>query len=430
MSQMRWWVVLLVLTACSSKEAGDKPANVLAKGTVSATSGVMIFHDEDPNVVLSIPPSAVMQDVEVTISTPDVDLDVDALSPVIAIAPEATPLSFPGSISIAVAAPTPNSVIARVTENGLERLPGSSVDATTHEVQAPVQRFGRFVVVDSASAKLAEPDGPASASGSVAAQGGGASAGATVANASELSGTWQGIGEHQGFTLSLADSKFTVSNEGRVVREGSFNVSGNTLSLVDAAGKTELAAVTLANDEMTLDSAQSGVVRWQRVGVPVAVEATPSGFFSTAPESGPIGVDAQAANPVAAAPKAKAPRNSTASLASATSSGKPTAPAGTATEPKKKNFFQRIGSGLKSAATGVVHGVQNLGRSTPQETTQAADAGAGTSSNNAATSPNNPPEGWTPIGDGGVGKQSTVPISGGVPQRIGPQGRPPPKGAG
>jgi hypothetical protein len=35
--------------------------------------------------------------------------------------------------------------------------------------------------------------------------------------------------------------------------------------------------------------------------------------------------------------------------------------------------------------------------------------------------------GWTPMGPGGFGKQAPMP---GPPQRMGPQGRPPPKGAG
>lgn len=40
-------------------------------------------------------------------------------------------------------------------------------------------------------------------------------------------------------------------------------------------------------------------------------------------------------------------------------------------------------------------------------------------------------DGWTPIGPAGFGKQAPVPMGpGGVPQRIGPQGRPPPKSAG
>ncbi|HEY2921601.1 MAG TPA: hypothetical protein VGK77_21665 [Candidatus Binatia bacterium] len=40
-------------------------------------------------------------------------------------------------------------------------------------------------------------------------------------------------------------------------------------------------------------------------------------------------------------------------------------------------------------------------------------------------------DGWTPIGPGGFGKQAPVPMGpGGVPQRIGPQGRPPPKPSG
>jgi hypothetical protein len=40
-------------------------------------------------------------------------------------------------------------------------------------------------------------------------------------------------------------------------------------------------------------------------------------------------------------------------------------------------------------------------------------------------------QGWTPMGPGGFGRQAPVPLGpGGIPQRIGPQGRPPPKGAG
>ncbi len=537
MSQLRWGIVLLVLTACSAKEEGDDPANVLAKGTVSATTGAMIFHDGDPGVVLSIAPAAVMQDVEVTLSKSDADLDVDALSPVITVAPKATELAFPGSISIVVAAATPNAVIARVTENGVERVPGSSVDATTHEVQAPVRHFGSFVVVDGATTPLAEPEGLPAAGGDLATQDS-----ATVGpqpNALPVAGTWQGVGPHQDFTLSLIDSTFTVSKEGRVVREGSFSVSGNALSLVDSAGKTEVASITLANNEMTLDSAQSGTVRWQLQNPPVVAEA-PSGFFSTTAEleqrTEPSGVDAaQPPGPsaVAAAPRAKPakpPRTSTKSSSATAKTGT------TATEPKKKNIFERLGSGVKNAATSVVHGVQNIGKSKAKETQQEVDAaaaqgeqqmveaadavtselacdrivgdwawflggtvnftsksrvrwqppggspatgtwtcvpgtgkyivtwengfidtldlnadgtqlsgvsstgvavsgrriagGGGATSSSSSAAPNSTSEGWTSIGNAGVGKQSTVPISGGVPQRIGPQGRPPPKGAG
>lgn len=47
------------------------------------------------------------------------------------------------------------------------------------------------------------------------------------------------------------------------------------------------------------------------------------------------------------------------------------------------------------------------------------------------TAPKKGLEGWTPIGPGGFGRQRALPIGPhGVPQRIGPQGRPPPKGAG
>jgi hypothetical protein len=48
-----------------------------------------------------------------------------------------------------------------------------------------------------------------------------------------------------------------------------------------------------------------------------------------------------------------------------------------------------------------------------------------------STAPTTGQDGWTPIGPGGFGKQAPVPMGpGGVPQRIGPQGRPPPKGSG
>ena len=54
-----------------------------------------------------------------------------------------------------------------------------------------------------------------------------------------------------------------------------------------------------------------------------------------------------------------------------------------------------------------------------------------TATPNPGTAPKKGQDGWTPMGPGGFGKQAPVPIGpGGVPQRIGPQGRPPPKGAG
>ena len=47
------------------------------------------------------------------------------------------------------------------------------------------------------------------------------------------------------------------------------------------------------------------------------------------------------------------------------------------------------------------------------------------------TAPGTGSDGWTPIGPAGFGKQAPVPMGpNGVPQRIGPQGRPPPKGSG
>ena len=57
---------------------------------------------------------------------------------------------------------------------------------------------------------------------------------------------------------------------------------------------------------------------------------------------------------------------------------------------------------------------------------------AGSSTNPIpSTAPSQGQDGWTPMGPGGFGRQAPVPMGpGGVPQRIGPQGRPPPKGAG
>jgi hypothetical protein len=53
--------------------------------------------------------------------------------------------------------------------------------------------------------------------------------------------------------------------------------------------------------------------------------------------------------------------------------------------------------------------------------------GSATTTPNPRTTPTQGQDGWTPIGPGGFGKQAPVP---GAPQRIGPQGRPPPKHAG
>jgi hypothetical protein len=71
-------------------------------------------------------------------------------------------------------------------------------------------------------------------------------------------------------------------------------------------------------------------------------------------------------------------------------------------------------------------GVKVSGRRTSAAASQAPNKTAPKS-----TAPTTGQDGWTPIGPGGFGKQAPVPIGpGGVPQRIGPQGRPPPKGSG
>lgn len=63
--------------------------------------------------------------------------------------------------------------------------------------------------------------------------------------------------------------------------------------------------------------------------------------------------------------------------------------------------------------------------------TSGAAGSSTTPTPNPGTAPKTGQDGWTPMGPGGFGKQAPVPIGpGGVPQRIGPQGRPPPKGSG
>jgi hypothetical protein len=76
-------------------------------------------------------------------------------------------------------------------------------------------------------------------------------------------------------------------------------------------------------------------------------------------------------------------------------------------------------------------GVKVSGR----RTSGAAGTSTATSSTPKTPDPGTVPktgaDGWTPMGPGGFGKQAPVPMGpGGVPQRIGPQGRPPPKGSG
>ena len=64
-------------------------------------------------------------------------------------------------------------------------------------------------------------------------------------------------------------------------------------------------------------------------------------------------------------------------------------------------------------------------------TSGAAKASPPPATTNTKPIPSAGQDGWTPIGPAGFGKQAPVPMGpGGVPQRIGPQGRPPPKGSG
>jgi len=70
---------------------------------------------------------------------------------------------------------------------------------------------------------------------------------------------------------------------------------------------------------------------------------------------------------------------------------------------------QVSGSRLHGATAGKAAGAKTVPAASTEQTTQ---------------------DGWTPFGNSGFGWQSTVPIGPKGPQRIGPQGRPPPKGAG
>ena len=76
-------------------------------------------------------------------------------------------------------------------------------------------------------------------------------------------------------------------------------------------------------------------------------------------------------------------------------------------------------------------GVKVSGRRTPSAAGTLPAQSSTTQTSNPGTAPKNGSDGWTPMGPGGFGKQAPVPMGpGGVPQRIGPQGRPPPKGSG
>ncbi len=86
-----------------------------------------------------------------------------------------------------------------------------------------------------------------------------------------------------------------------------------------------------------------------------------------------------------------------------------------------------------SMLTGVSStGVAVTGTRGPQgfKTTTAANAPKPASGTTQTSTGTTTPDGWTPIGNAGFGKQSTVPIGPNGPQPIGPGGRPPPKGAG
>lgn len=76
-------------------------------------------------------------------------------------------------------------------------------------------------------------------------------------------------------------------------------------------------------------------------------------------------------------------------------------------------------------------GVSSTGVKVTGSRIGAASKGSATTSSSSTTRSNpSTQDGWTPIGNSGFGKQSTVPIGPKGPQPIGPQGRPPPKGAG
>jgi hypothetical protein len=76
-------------------------------------------------------------------------------------------------------------------------------------------------------------------------------------------------------------------------------------------------------------------------------------------------------------------------------------------------------------------GVKVSGRRTLSAAGNLPASNSATQTPNSGTAPQKGSDGWTPMGPGGFGKQAPVPMGpSGVPQRIGPQGRPPPKGSG
>jgi hypothetical protein len=342
-------LVAILLCACSPSDSGSPSADggsdsvdTLVSGEVSPTNGAIIFHDGAPDLALSIPPSAVAADTTVTIGT--AKAPPQARSPVIVIEPQSTTLAFPASIAIAVEQPTPGLVIARITEQGYERLPGSGIDPATGEVHGVLDRFGRFVVVDPNMTTVA--DAPTASTLDWAQPVG---TGIDV----DLVGEWHGIGPHADFDLSFTDQQFVISRAGARVREGAYALAGNRITLDDTSGGREEGTVTLTGDELLLATAQSGDVRWSRA-VPEAPVAGQTGFFAVAPPTSPA---------TGAAPAKAAPHTARSTTAAAT------VPAAEAPPPeKKKGFFSRLGSGIKNAGKGLVQGVKNIGKSTADQT--------------------------------------------------------------
>jgi hypothetical protein len=89
---------------------------------------------------------------------------------------------------------------------------------------------------------------------------------------------------------------------------------------------------------------------------------------------------------------------------------------------------------LNLAANGTqLKGVSSTGVQVSGYRAGAANSGTANSAGKSSTPTQNQQQtqdGWKAIGNAGFGKQSTVPIGPNGPQRIGPQGRPPPKSAG
>ena len=117
--------------------------------------------------------------------------------------------------------------------------------------------------------------------------------------------------------------------------------------------------------------------------------------------------------------------------------GTPPASASWTCDPRSETYTVTWQNGfvdtLRLSADGAqISGTSSTGvKVSGSRTSSAARTSPPPATTNSRPIPSAGQDGWTPIGPAGFGKQAPVPMGpNGVPQRIGPQGRPPPKGSG